>query len=171
MIVVFTGEGKGKSSAAIGMIVRALGWNKKVAVIVFLKGWWKSGERKMLEKLSNSNSDLRIKYFTIKEWVKSAEPKNEKIAQAALAEVTRAIDEKPFLVVVDELITAYALKLIRISDIRSIINNARAKKTHLVLTGRGWPKSLNSEVDIVSDIQKVVHCFDQGKLAEKGLDW
>jgi len=171
MIIVFTGEGKGKSSAAIGLIIRALGWGKKVEAIFTFKGWWKSGEKKLLEKLAKDNGNLQLIYFPVTEWVSSPDSKTKEVASKAIKAVELAIGRKPFLVVADELITAYALKLIRIEKLKEVIKLAKKAKVHLVLTGRGWPKKLNTEADIVTEMKKVVHCYDKGRLAKKGLDW
>lgn len=171
MIIVYTGDGKGKSSAAIGAIIRALGWEKRVEAYFLLKGWWKSGERKLLEDISKKNQNLSLNYYPYKNWVKSPDDKAKKVVKNGIDDLLLAISRKPFMVIADELITAYALKLVTIDELISIIELSKRKRVNLVLTGRGWPKKLNRSADIVTDMKKVVHCYDKGQKAKKCIDW
>lgn len=169
--IVFTGEGKGKTSAALGIIIRALGQGKKVSAIFFFKGWWTTGEQVFLSSLKGYSKKLTLNYVPIKKWVRSPDEKTKKILSDGVNLVLSEIKKKPFLVVVDEVITAYALGLLPEEELKRIVAAAKSGNVALVLTGRGWPVRLNKMVEVVSEIKKLKHWFDDGKEAVKGLDW
>lgn len=172
MILVFTGDGKGKSSAALGTIVRALGWGKRVVLVRFFKGWWETGEEVFFDKLQKENPRFKMKSFPVKEWVKARNPKADKAFDSAF-EYTKDLigrkKRKPFLVIADEVLIGLKLGICEDTDIIKLIDLANKNRVHLVLTGRGWPETLNKHADLVTEMREVKHPYSSQKKKAKGV--
>ena len=167
-LIVNTGDGKGKSTAAFGVMLRSLARGWDVAVIQFLKsGDWKVGEEKM-------GRELGVHWWAIGEgftWNSDDLTEDEAVAQAAwahAAEVIAAGDHQ--LVIIDEL--TYPMNWGWI-DSEAVIAALRDRPDHVsvVATGRDAPDALIEIADTVSEVRKVKHAFDAGILARKGLDY
>lgn len=171
MILVFTGEGKGKSSAAIGTIIRSLGWGKKVTLVRFFKGWWKTGEEIFLKGIANSNKAFVMKSFPVSEWVKEPTAEVKELCEEAFIFSKKSINEKPFLVVLDEILLVVNMGLVKEKALLQLINLANKHSVNLILTGRGFPKSAKKSVDLISNITAVKHPYTRGKKGVKGIDW
>jgi cob(I)alamin adenosyltransferase len=179
LVYVFTGEGKGKTSAAIGTAVRAVGAGMRVGWIAFYKqASWKLSEREGLEKLGVQIYLLGKGFKIGKKAVDlvggakavdvASEEEHEAAAQAALkkaAELLGGVD----LLVMDEVNNAVHDGLIEWSQLQRIISNRG--KTHVVLTGRDACAELVETADLVTEMKKIKHPYDQGKLAVRGLDF
>jgi len=173
MILIFTGNGKGKTTSALGATIRAAGWGKTTAVIFFDKGGKYYGEKNILGKLKKIDVfrfglprfDEKKKTFRFKN---TAADKKE--AEKALYKVKTLLKKKYFLIVCDEIINCLNLKLIGRVDVEAMMK-ARSKTTHLILTGRNAPKWMVEKADLVSEIREVKHYFKKGKKAIKGLDY
>jgi cob(I)alamin adenosyltransferase len=167
MVHIYTGEGKGKSTAAIGLAVRAAGYGKRVVIVQFLKGS-KTGETAALVHIPNitllrntrdygffhtASGDIRTKV--------SAE--NNANLQAALA---LPCD----LLILDEACAAYNLGAIEKAVIDDLVLNAPQDR-ELVLTGRNAPEHLCAAADYVSEIRKIKHPFDAGIKAREGVEY
>lgn len=178
VVVVFTGEGKGKTSAALGLMVRALGAGQKVAFIQFIKNWAVS-EHNFIEKIMSlykndlffykggqgfvNAGDLSAKNIDGEEH-KLAALKTYKIA----CEKTQSGDYD--LVICDEINNALNEGLLSEKQLRNLIKN-RDTKTSLCLTGRNFSPNLLKLADIVTDMTKIKHHYDQKHLANRGIDY
>ncbi len=170
MIMIFTGDGKGKTSAAIGTSLRALGNHKKVVLIQFLKKG-DSSEIKFLKR--NSSKNLVIKSFGK---TKLTNPKNLtkedfSIAKKAINFTNESVSQKPFLLILDEILIALKFGLIQEIDIIKIIEKCKLDNIHIILTGRGATKKLIDNADLVTGMKCIKHPFDIGAKAIKGIDF
>jgi len=181
MIYVFTGDGKGKTSAALGTVMRMLVFGKKVAWVSWYK-WenFKSLEMRLDEVLTvKVKSNLKMywmgKGFYFKLGDLSTTGGHKKMAGRALSLCESILSGKipgggkVDLLVMDEVIKAVDDGLVSLLELKKVLRNRG--KTHVVLTGRGRVEEMLEEVDLVSKIEKVKHPFDEGKLAVKGLDF
>lgn len=182
LIYIFTGEGKGKTSAALGMVLRARCAGLKVAWIAWYKEpSWDISEFKMRELLG---VELFIGgkgfYFPDKSGVKktrvgvvidkTTKLEHQKSAEMTLKKVGELLESQSYdLIVLDEVCQAAGEKLIAPSVLEQLI--ASRGKTHLVLTGRNCPEQLISLADTVTEMKKIKHVYDQGIPALKGLDF
>jgi len=145
MIHVKTGEGGGKTSSAMGLALRALGHNKKVVIIQFMKGRL-TGEMEALKKFSNCD----FKQFGRQEFVNLEKPAriDKELAREGLDYAFKALKQRPFLLVLDEVNIACAIRLIKVKDVLSLLSKA---KCHVIMTGRHAPKSFISIADFVTE--------------------
>jgi cob(I)alamin adenosyltransferase len=177
VIVVYTGDGKGKTSASLGLMVRSLGAGFKVVFIQFIK-LWNVSEDKFIRTISpiyKSKLDFYkggLGFFEAGELSSSAS-KEEHLAEAkrtydfALKSVKSG---KYQLVICDEINNAVNDGLLTINDLELLIDS-KHPNTNLCLTGRNFPKSLIKKVDIASDMTKLKHHFDDKLLANQGIDY
>ncbi len=169
LVQIFTGDGKGKTSAALGNIIRALGHGLRVYIIFFLKGNYPYGERNILSKFSN----VTVASFGQEEFVDPANIKEEQIAQAsqALAAAREAIFSGNYdLVILDEINIAVSFKLISVQEVIRLIKD-KPKKVELIFTGRSADPELIRMADLVTEMVKVKHPFDIGVVARKGIEY
>ncbi len=172
LLIVYTGNGKGKTTAALGMCVRAVGYDWQVCLIQFVKGSWKYGELKGLKRLE-PNVELHIVGEGFVGIVDDTKDFEEHRA-AAKAGVQLALEKirsgKYPLVVLDELNVAADLGLVTELEVKEIVA-ARSEKQHLVITGRGASKWLIEKADLVTEMTEIKHPYQKGILAQKGIDW
>ncbi|HIM58463.1 MAG TPA: cob(I)yrinic acid a,c-diamide adenosyltransferase [Psychromonas hadalis] len=167
IIVLLTGNGKGKSSSALGMICRALGYDMKVGIAKFLKGVQTTGEDAFLAKQPNVQTVFMKTGFT---W-----DTQDKAYDTAMAVETwkKALayleDESIDLVVLDELTYMISYKYLDEQQILSALNN-RPINQHVVITGRAASKSLIDIADTISEIKDIKHAFRANIKAQKGID-
>ena len=172
LLIVYTGNGKGKTTAALGMCVRAVGYNWKVSIIQFVKGSWKYGELKGIKRL-----EPNVELMTVGEGfvgiVDDTKDFKEHV-KAAKEGITAAIEkiksEKFNIVILDELNVAHKLGLVSQEDIESVLK-ANPPKQHLVITGRDAPDWLIEKADLVTEMKEIKHPYQQGIMAQKGVDW
>ena len=178
VVVVYTGEGKGKTSAAVGLMGRALGTGWRVAFIQFIKTW-NVGEHDFIHQIQPIYKRKLFFYKGGKGFydagnlsaknVTAAEHKAA--AQKTLAQAVRCANSGRYdLVICDEINNAVNHKLITKTQLADLIKK-RSPKTSLCLTGRDFPKSMLSKVDIASNMTKLRHHFDKKYLANKGIDF
>jgi cob(I)alamin adenosyltransferase len=168
LLIVNTGHGKGKSSAAFGVMVRswARGW--KVGVIQFVKGGgWKTGERKLAEQLG-------IEWHTLGDgftWESSDLAESARKAQDAwrLAKGMLSSGEYDMLIL-DELTYPIKYGWVPVEEVIAGLEG-RAPRTNVVLTGRDAPDGLVAIADTVTEMRKVKHAYDQGVKARKGIEY
>ena len=167
MIQVYTGNGKGKTTAALGLILRASGAGKKVYLCQFLKGK-DCCELRSLKKYKN----IKVEQFGTKCFVRHLPTEKDiKLAQAGLKAVKKAINGKSYsLVVLDEINIALKLRLIDLEDILAIIKST-PKETELVLTGRNAHPQVIQAADLVSEIKEKKHYFKKGMRARRGIEF
>ena len=178
MLIIFTGNGKGKTTAALGQAIRALGQGKRVLMIQFIKGRWVSGEHLFFKKIQSASWRTKFKIIPAgKGFVGILGDKlpfleHKKAAQNALklAEKEIASGKKWDMVILDEINVAVDLKLIKAEDVLKIFKKIPKDKI-IIFTGRNAPKSFIQKADLVTEMKEIKHPFKKGKLAEKGLDF
>ena len=169
LVQIFTGDGKGKTSAALGVVIRALGQGLRVCIIYFMKGDYPYGERRILSKLPN----VAVTSFGSLEFVDPANVKPEEKEQArqALAAAREAMLSGSYdLVVLDEVNVAVAWKLIELDGVIRLISD-KPPNVELILTGRYADPKLVQMADLVTEMLKIKHPYDKGVLSRKGIDF
>ncbi len=164
---IYTGDGKGKTTTAMGMAMRALGHGQKVVVVQFLKGQ-ETGEA----MINGYEENLTFKKFGSDGFVFKGKEKNSDYTMAvdAINFVKEAMKTEPDLLILDEINCVFDLGLISIEEGLKIIH-ACSEKTELVFTGRNAPQELIEKADLVTEIKKLKHYFDKGELAKKGIEF
>jgi cob(I)alamin adenosyltransferase len=174
MILIITGNGKGKTTSALGTVMRASGWGKKTAVIFFDKGGSHYGEQNILNFLQEKIHVLRFGLTRFDEasqtfrFDNTAEDKKE--AEKALEAVKNLFSENYFLIVCDEIINCLNLGLIDQKDMEVLVTECPSD-THLIFTGRNCPAWLKKKADLISEVKDIKHYFKKGFSAIKGLDF
>lgn len=178
VVLVYTGEGKGKTSASLGLVARALGSRWNVAFIQFIK-YWGVGEHVFLRDISDLYKDQLYFYKGGKGFYNAGElsadeitpEQHKKAAQETFAEALKAVSSGKYdLVICDEINNAAHDGLLSIKDLKELLAK-RSPKTSLCLTGRNFPKELLEEVDIATNMSKLKHHFDDKFLANPGIDY
>jgi cob(I)alamin adenosyltransferase len=168
-VQVFTGDGKGKTTAALGTALRALGHGWKVLVVVFMKGDYRYGEWEALRTFPGATV-MRFGFleFTDPNHVK---PEEREQAELALSAARKAVLGGEYdLVILDEVNVASAWKLVKIEDVTRLIAE-RPAHVELILTGRSAGKELIDLADLVTECVKVKHPYDRGTLAREGIEY
>ena len=169
LVLVHTGNGKGKSSAAFGVAARALGWGKRVGVVQFIKGAWKTGERQFFSRFP----DLLEWRTTGQGFTWDTQDREEDIATArsGLDIAREMITGGDFdLVVLDEINVVMSCDYLRTEEVLECLE-ARSSRTHVILTGRGAPQELMDYADLVSEMVEIKHPFHSGIKAQRGIDF
>ena len=172
LLLVYTGNGKGKTTAALGMVIRALGYKWKVCIIQFVKGSWKYGELKGLKRLE-PDVELHVigeGFVGIVDDTKEFDEHQAAARKGVQLAIERIKSREHKLIILDELNVALDLGLISDDDARSIIDT-RSDQQHLVITGRGAPDWLIEMADLVTEMTEIKHPYQKGILAQKGIDW
>ena len=169
MVEVFTGEGKGKTSASLGMILRALGHGLRAYIVFFMKGNFPYGEQKTLSQLPNVTFDkFGFETFCDPENIK---PEEKEQAQMALSAAREAMLSGNYdLVILDEVNVAAGWKLIDTSQVVQLIKD-KPENVELILTGRHADPRIIELADVVTNMAKVKHPYDKGILSRKGFDY
>ncbi|MBI5732082.1 MAG: cob(I)yrinic acid a,c-diamide adenosyltransferase [Candidatus Magasanikbacteria bacterium] len=174
MFLLITGNGKGKTTSAIGTAIRGIGWGKKVAMILFDKGGSHYGEQHIFDFLQEKIDVFRFgqKRFDEKKQTFRFEHTQEdyKEAEKALEKIRELLLKNYFLIIADEIVSALNLRLIKESDVRSLVDYCPLK-THLLFTGRNAPKWLIKKANLVSEIKEVKHYYKKTKKTIKGIDY
>ncbi len=178
VVLVYTGEGKGKTTASLGLLVRALGNRWRVAFIQFIK-YWGVSEHIFIRDIQPLFKDQLHFYKGGKGFYQAgelsevhiSEEQHKLAADETYKETLRCVSNGEFdLVICDEINNAVHDGLITKKQLEKLIA-ARAPKTSLCLTGRNFPKTMIKHADIVTDMNKVKHHFDDKFLANKGIDF
>ena len=169
LVEIFTGDGKGKTSAALGVVLRALGHGLRVHIIYFMKGEYPYGERNTLALLP----DVTFQSFGFTEFCDPAnvtEPEKEQ-ARQGLEAARQAITGGDYdLVVLDEINVAVAWKLLDIDDVLRLIEK-KPERVELILTGRHADQRLIERADLVTEMVEIKHPFHKGIKARRGIDY
>jgi len=169
LVQVFTGDGKGKTTAAIGTVVRALGQGRRVYVVFFMKGDYPYGERKILTRLPGVDIDS----FGSLDFVdpSKVKPEDREQAELAIAAARRAMLSGSYdIVVLDEVNVAVAFNLISIDEVLKLIKD-KPFGLELILTGRKAAPELVRQADLVTECLKIKHPYDEGIVARKGIEY
>jgi len=167
LLLVITGNGKGKSTAGFGMVSRATGHGQKAAVVQFIKGGWACGERNLLQQHGVPFAVMATGFT----W----ETQNRELDQSAAQQVWQQAkqflqDPTIQLVLLDELTYMVAYDYLELEDVLATLK-ARPPLQHVVITGRGCHRAILELADTVSEVQNVKHAFDAGIRAQQGIDW
>ena len=167
VIVLLTGNGKGKSSSAMGMICRALGYNMKVGLVRFLKGDQQTGEDLFLEEHPNIVSAHMKSGFT---WDTQDQDLDKKRALEAWSEAKNFLaDSNIAVVVLDEITYMINYNYLNETEILDTLSN-RPENQHVVITGRAASTGLIDASDTVSEVEDIKHAFRANIRAQKGID-
>ncbi|MDH5375684.1 MAG: cob(I)yrinic acid a,c-diamide adenosyltransferase [Candidatus Bathyarchaeota archaeon] len=169
LVQVYTGDGKGKTSAAFGLALRAVGRGLKVYIIQFIKGGFDYGELYVVDRLPN----LKLKAFGRGMFVTEKPPGKEdvELAQEALALSQEVVKSGEYdIVILDEISVALNLKLISLEKVLELIKD-KPKHVELVLTGRSAPEEIIKAADLVTEMREVKHPFHKGYQARKGIEY
>jgi len=169
LVQVFTGDGKGKTSAAIGAVIRALGHGFKVYIVHFMKGGSPSGEGNILSQLPN----VTVVRFGSGDFVNPAgiKPEDKAEAEKALAAARQAMLEGGYdLVVLDEVNLAVNFKLVELGEVLKLIAD-KPEGVELILTGRRADSKLVQAADLVTEMLKIKHPYDEGVAARGGIEY
>ncbi len=168
VIVVNTGEGKGKSSAAFGVAFRAAGWGMKVCVIQFIKGKWKTGEQKAAARFDNIEWHALGDGFT---WDTKNPEQDIRTSRKIWELCKEKIRSQDFdLLVLDEINYSASYGWISGEEIAAFLRAERPAWMHIILTGRDAPPEVIDVAHTVTEMRKVKHAFDQGIGAEQGVE-
>lgn len=168
-VQVLTGDGKGKTTAALGTVLRSLGHGFKVCVVVFMKGDYPYGEWQTLSQLPN----VKVATFGFREFTNPAKVKPEEIDQAeqALAFARKAMLSGDYdIVVLDEVNVAVAWKLVKLDEVVKLIRD-KPPNVELILTGRYADPELIKRADLVTECLKIKHPYDEGLLSREGIEY
>ncbi|PMB21241.1 cob(I)yrinic acid a,c-diamide adenosyltransferase [Fischerella thermalis] len=170
LIIVHTGNGKGKTTAALGMILRSLGHGYKVAIVQFIKGAWEPSEKKVFSLWPD-----QLEFHAMGEgftWETQDRDRDLEKAQAAWQKGLEYIRNPDFkLVLLDEINIAIKLGYLRVEEILLGLEQKPADN-HVILTGRGAPPALIERADLVTEMTLVKHPFrDQGVKAQPGIEF
>ena len=171
LIIVHTGKGKGKSTAAFGMIFRHIAHGFKCAVVQFIKGGMSTGERDLiLEKFSETCA-----FHTMGEgftWETQDKSRDTEMAQAAWEKAKELIrDESNKMVLLDEINIALRYDYVDINDVVEFLATEKPHMTHVVLTGRNAKEELIEIADLVTEMELVKHPFRSGIKAQIGVEF
>ncbi|MBA7706081.1 Corrinoid adenosyltransferase [subsurface metagenome] len=168
LVQVFTGDGKGKTSAAIGAVVRALGHGLKVYIAFFMKGAHPSGEFHILSQIPSVTMASFGSGFVDPKNIKAEEIEEAEKALAAAREAM--LSGKYDLVVLDEVNVAVAFGLISVDEVLKLIEE-KPQKVELILTGRRADTKLVQAADLVTECLKIKHPYDMGVAARGGIEF
>ena len=171
LLMVFTGNGKGKTTAALGMALRTIGHGYKVAIIQFIKGGWTTGEEKALKNLSP-----KISWHSLGEgftWETQDRIRDEKLVQEAWQLAKKYIQNESYkLIILDEINIATKLGYLATEEIITFLKSLKNRTNHIVLTGRGASDSIINYADLVTEMKLTKHPFkEQGIKAQKCVEY
>ena len=172
MLIVITGDGKGKTTSALGQAMRSCGDGRKVLMLQFIKGPWKSGEDN--KKVWPPGFELRKGGLGFVGILGDKLPREKHIeaAQKTLEEAFQELESGKWnMIILDEVHNALDLGLVKKERVVQYIERAQEKKVDLIFTGRRAPEELIKKADIVSEIRDIKHVFEKGIKARKGLDY
>jgi cob(I)alamin adenosyltransferase len=170
LVLVNTGSGKGKSTAAFGLALRALGQGLKVLILQFMKGRKNIGE---IKALSRTGLPVEIKQFGRDVFFKSrtCELIDIYLATQGLATFYEAMESGRYdLIILDEIIMAVDFGLLKLETIKEAIAQ-KPTELHLILTGRNAPADIIAMADMVTEMREIKHHYSQGVAAQKGIEY
>lgn len=167
ILIVFTGNGKGKTTAAFGTVTRAVGHQKKVGVIQFIKGTWPNGERNLLEPLGVEFQVMGTGFT----WETQDRETDTRACQEVWQHGKRMLaDDSLDLVVLDELTYMVTYDYLALQEVIAALKARPAHQT-VIITGRACHRDLLELADTVSELRPVKHAFESGVKAQQGIDY
>ena len=169
LLIVHTGKGKGKSTAAFGLVFRAIGNGMKVGVVQFVKGKWQTGERAALDKFGDQVTiNTMGEGFT---WETQDRQRDIAAARAAWEKAKALIaDDEHQMVLLDELNIVLRYNYLDVNEVVEVLN-ARPAMKHVIVTGRNAKDELIEAADLVTDMTQVKHPFRSGVKAQVGIEF
>ncbi len=167
VLVVNTGNGKGKSSSAFGMVARALGHGMRVGIVQFIKGSFSTGEEAFFRRFAEVEYHVMGEGFT---WETQDRERDIRAATAAWEQARRFLADPAFhMVVLDELNIALKHRYVSLTDVLEALR-ARPVHQHAIVTGRAAPPELIEIADTVTEMNVIKHAFQAGVRAQKGIE-
>ncbi|MBO8138143.1 MAG: cob(I)yrinic acid a,c-diamide adenosyltransferase [Desulfotomaculum sp.] len=171
LVLVYTGEGKGKTTAALGTALRAWGQGMRVLVLQFIKGNWSTGEQSAVKKLGNGFELRQVGDGFLDFKDQKALEKQKKLAREGLETARLAISSGQYqMVVLDEINYAVSYGLVDKQEVLEIIEN-KPPEMHLVLTGRNAPEEIITMADMVTRMENIKHHYNKGIPAQRGIEY
>ncbi len=173
IVVVNEGDGKGKSTAAFGMAIRAVGHGQRVGLVQFIKGTWRTGEREFLKRVPEIDHVVSGEGFTwdTQDRARDIEHARKGLdAARAMIEACRGDEPKYALVILDEINIAIGHGYLPVEEVVAMVQN-RPVELSIVLTGRGAKPELIAAADTVTRMEMVKHAYEAGIRARKGIDF
>ncbi len=171
LVVVNTGDGKGKTTAALGIALRAVGWGMRVLILQFIKGSWKPGEVAAAERLAPELEVIPLGEGFVDPDAETPDDADVKMAQAGLEQYRKAIESSKYdVIVLDEINYAVKYGFLTVEDVLEIIRT-KPEHLHLVLTGRDAAPEIVDAADTVTEMREIKHPFQKGSKATKGIDF
>lgn len=191
MIIDFCGSTKGKTSSALGTVVRALGHNKSVRMVFFMKHWntsevsffkgirdqydiqlYQAGDDDFIfvKDLNRTTLDKARKQLKFGK-VQNVDETDIENAQKGLLKAWQFLESDPFLIVMDEVLYAIEFGLLEESQVEEFLLDANKRGVHVIVTGRSTPTGIAPLCDLITEMTKVKHPYDKGTVAVKGLDY
>lgn len=169
LLIVNTGDGKGKTTAALGQVFRALGHGYKICVIQFIKGSWKYGELEAAKKFADQlEIHVKGRGFT---WKSDNINEDIRIAREAWEFAKKMIQSNVYkMIVLDELTYLMSYGMVDEKDVVSSLK-LRPKDLHVVVTGRGAPQLLIEAADLVTEMKEIKHPYNTGVKAQAGIEF
>jgi cob(I)alamin adenosyltransferase len=169
LLIVYTGAGKGKTTAALGMVLRCLGHGMKVAVVQFIKGAIDTAEERALKSFGDRITFLRMgEGYT---WETQDRERDTTFAQQAWAAVCGFLRDPSYaMVILDEFNIALQHDYVRLEDVLPVLRS-RPSMQHVVITGRGAKEALIEEADLVTEMKQISHPFRKGVKAQPGVEF
>ncbi|WP_210080741.1 cob(I)yrinic acid a,c-diamide adenosyltransferase [Pantoea endophytica] len=167
ILMVFTGNGKGKTTAAFGTALRTCGHGKKVAAVQFIKGEWPNGERNLLEQ-HGVEFQVMSTGFT---WDTQNRETDTAACQVVWQQARRMLaDSRVDLVILDEITYMVSMDYLDLAELVDVLQQRPAQQS-VIITGRGCHRTLLDLADTVTEMRPVKHAFDAGIQAQQGIDW
>jgi cob(I)alamin adenosyltransferase len=174
VVIVLTGDGKGKSSSGFGTALRCLGHGYKVAIVQFIKGTWECGEKNFLTESIFRGENAQLEYFVMGTgftWETQNAEQDKAAAEKAWAECEHVFsDPEIHLVLLDELTYMLNYKYLDKEKVIAAIQN-RPVNQNVIITGRGAKQYLQDLADTFSEVKAIKHAFESGIKAQKGIEW
>jgi cob(I)alamin adenosyltransferase len=168
LVIVHTGDGKGKTTAAIGTAFRAVGVGFKVKMIQFIKGSWDYGELHTAEKLENFEIVPMGEGFT---WETKDRERDTEIADKTWSACSEAIEKGDHdMLIFDEINVALSLGYLEVDKVVEALKS-KPDDMHVILTGRGAPQALIDAADLVTEMKEIKHPFHSGIYAQRGIEY
>ena len=167
--MVHTGDGKGKTTAALGLALRAVGCGMKVLMVQFMKGTWKYGELEAAKRLSPDFTILQMgEGFT---WETKERKKDIALSRRAWEFCKETIQSGKYdLVILDEMNYVLGYGFLEVKEVVQCLKE-KPEGLHLVLTGRNAPKELMDIADLVTEMKEIKHPFQKGIIAQRGIEF
>lgn len=169
LIQVYTGDGKGKTTAALGLALRATGWGLKVAIIQFIKGNKNIGEYKAIDKIENIDIFQFLEDKKI--YIEHPDKRHKEPAEKALAKTKELLASKKYdMIILDEINNALHYELIPLAEVMDLLNTKPAE-IEVILTGRDAHPAIVEAAHLVTDMKQIKHPYVDGLIARKGIEY